>query len=106
MALLTTGFMAGCVTSEESRINAAAALAANANRTGQAIAAAENRPVAPFPALPADCRKHERIGLKKGERQDAALVKADAAITRGNSRIDRCAGFYDDTAATFNAGLM
>ncbi len=43
--------------------------------------------------LPADCDVEERSGVKRGDRQDIALRKTDAALHQANQRIRRCAKF-------------
>lgn len=42
---------------------------------------------------PADCGVEERSGVKRGDRQDIALRKTDAALHQANQRIRRCAKF-------------
>lgn len=49
-----------------------------------------------YPDLPDDCRTREKSGVKKGHRQDTALIRTDQALGRANDRVIRCAGWYDD----------
>ena len=49
-----------------------------------------------LPDYPEDCRKTERTGITSGDRLDTANIKADQAVGRGNKRVIRCAGWYDD----------
>jgi anti-sigma factor RsiW len=42
---------------------------------------------------PADCDVEERSGVKRGDRQDVALRKTDAALYQANQRIRRCSKF-------------
>lgn len=72
----------------------------------EAIGAAQGKQNAEriLPALPDDCRRYERSGVRKGERLDVALLRADQAIGRGNARVQRCANWYDDMRAGYAAG--
>lgn len=56
---------------------------------------AEGRRMAAPAALPERCRRTERIGARAGDRLDAALVKADAALGRANLTITSCARWHD-----------
>ncbi len=47
------------------------------------------------PALPPDCRALEPLTVKAGDRLDAAALKLNAARKAANSRVRRCATFYD-----------
>ncbi|WP_420408714.1 hypothetical protein [Hoeflea sp.] len=49
-----------------------------------------------LPEYPEDCRRTYRSGVNEGDRLDAALVKTDRALSRANSQIRVCAGWYDD----------
>lgn len=42
---------------------------------------------------PGDCDVEERSGVRRGDRQDVALRKTDAALYQANQRIRRCAKF-------------
>jgi hypothetical protein len=53
----------------------------------------------PLPDLPPDCRKREGSGVSEGDRLDVALFKAEDALWRANSRVRRCAAFYDQVKA-------
>lgn len=86
MALLS----AGCAR-DEPPVSAAVPT----DKVAEALELASRRPE--LPALPADCRAIERSGVKRGERLDAALVKADAALARQNARTVRCAAWHDET---------
>ncbi len=55
-----------------------------------------------LPPHPEDCSRLERSGVRVGDRLDTALRKADAAIARGNARVQRCAGWYGDLRAGFS----
>lgn len=46
------------------------------------------------PRVPTDCKMVEGAGIKLNERLDVALIKADAALMRANSRISRCWNWY------------
>jgi hypothetical protein len=49
-----------------------------------------------LPEYPEDCRRTYRSGVNEGDRLDAALVKTDRALSRANSQIRVCAGWYDE----------
>ncbi len=49
------------------------------------------------PALPGDCKEQERSGVKTGDKLDVALLKTDAALSRANARVTRCADWYINT---------
>lgn len=83
-------FLAGCATTD-GRVKAAARTTAEAGQVGEAIRVASD-----LPPLPEDCRRHERTGVKRGDRLDVATLKGDQAVGRGNDRIDRCAAWFDD----------
>ncbi|WP_306147266.1 MULTISPECIES: hypothetical protein [unclassified Roseibium] len=85
--------MSGCITAEERALSAG-------QRMGQAAAEAE-----PDPALPADCRRLERSGVREGEPMDVALIKTDQALGRANARVRRCAAWHDDFQTKMKAGL-
>lgn len=52
-----------------------------------------------LPDLPEDCRRLSYSGLRKGDRLDVAVLKADAALARQNARTTRCADWYDQLQA-------
>lgn len=49
-----------------------------------------------LPTYPADCRITERTSVQVGDPLKVAVIKADQAVSRGNQRIARCAGWYDE----------
>lgn len=57
-----------------------------------------------LPPYPTDCRRQERSGAVIGERQDALILKQDAALDRQNQRVARCADWYDKIRASHGAG--
>lgn len=71
-------------------IDQAARDVARADVVDQAVAAARQ-----LPEQPADCSKTEASGVTGGERLDIAWTKAERALGRANSRVKRCAGWYD-----------
>ena len=87
---------AGCAT-DSARLGIAARAKATADVQSSTIDLAEQERVASrqLPALPAECRKRERSGVKLGERADVALLKTDQALTRANGRVVNCAAWYD-----------
>ena len=94
-ALLTTLLLAACATDDAAdRVNASAAIEADAS-----LAVDAARRAAQIPDLPADCRRHERTGVRVGDRLDVAALKGDQAVGRGNARIDRCSAWYDSLRA-------
>lgn len=65
---------------------------------------ADGRREAAPAALPEHCRKTERIGARAGDRLDAALLKADAALGRANLTIAACAQWHDADRAAKTKG--
>ncbi|KIC42252.1 hypothetical protein RA27_02380 [Ruegeria sp. ANG-R] len=53
-----------------------------------------------LPEYPDDCRQLVRSGVAIGDRLDVALLKADAALSGQNDRIQRCADWYDGLRAS------
>lgn len=49
-----------------------------------------------LPDLPVYCRQHARSGIRRGERLDTALLKADAVILAEHKRTRICAEWYDE----------
>jgi hypothetical protein len=90
--------LTGCTTN---RIGKAYADKATAPlvREAEQIAEQERLAARELPELPGDCRKTERTGVRKDDRLDAALLKADRALGRSNLRSQRCASWYDDLKA-------
>lgn len=78
--------LASCGTGQTERLRGAAV------RDGIARADAQTQIV-----LPADCRKIETSGAKKGDRLDEAWVRAEMALDRQNKRVMRCADWYEGT---------
>jgi len=103
LALSALTWVVGCATAE-SQLNQAARDKAAAVEERSAFAVAEEAAKQPLPPLPDDCRRKEYSGVKIGERLDIALLKTDAALTRANSRVLRCAGFYDEVKASREPG--
>ncbi|WP_055673624.1 hypothetical protein [Roseibium alexandrii] len=86
--------MSSCATVEDRATSAG-------DRLGKAAAEAK-----PDPALPADCRRKERSGVREGEPMDVALIKTDQALGRANARVRRCAAWHDGFRADLKkAGL-
>ena len=55
-----------------------------------------------IPDLPAECRDHVALTreiARVGDDAFTLLRKADQRIREGNSKTDRCAGFFDDMKA-------
>lgn len=86
--VMSAGFLAACGTLE-GRMKAAASQGAAAGQVAQALAIAEAKPP-PIEALPDDCGRRERAGLKPDDTAETIILKYDAAVSRGNARIDRC----------------
>lgn len=86
MVLLTPIFLVACVQTDRGRIDVAAR------------AVGEVRAAGVWPEYPADCRRTSRSGILRGDRLDVALLKADEALVRQNSRTRRCAAWYDEQA--------
>lgn len=87
MTLSLTGCAAKRATQEAVALPTLAQVAEDAKK---ALAEAEK-----LPEQPADCRKKESSGVKKGDRLDAAYLKAERALQRQNDRTGRCASWYD-----------
>ena len=87
MVLWIPIFLAACGQTDLERIDAAA----------QAVG--EARAADLWPDLPADCRRTSRSGIERGDRLDVAVLKADEALVRQNSRTLRCADWYDQQRA-------
>jgi len=66
------------------------------------VAVGEARAEQVLPDLPEDCRRLSYSGVRKGDRLDVAVLKADAALARQNARTMRCADWYDQ----LHAGLQ
>lgn len=57
-----------------------------------------------LPAWPDDCRKHVQTTgeiARAGDDAFTLLRRADRRIEEGNSRVDRCADFYDSVSTNF-----
>lgn len=90
--LLISQFLISCATvNPQARIDEAARTEAQAGQVGDAIEATTQ-----LPNQPVDCRRSERSGVEDGDRLDVALLKTDRALSRANSRVQRCAAWYDD----------
>ncbi len=81
--------LAGCVSNRDA-VNRAARDKAKADVVSEAITEAKK-----MPGLPPDCRKLEAHGIVKGDRLDVAALKSAQALGRANSRVARCAAWYD-----------
>ena len=81
--------LSGCATLD--RLLRATRVQAQAELVPQALEV--NRPL---PDMPADCPAREISGVKVGDRLDVALIKTDAALSRANAKLGRCAGWYGD----------
>ncbi|EEE44274.2 hypothetical protein [Roseibium alexandrii] len=92
MLLWIALFLSGCATVED-RANSAG------DRLGKAAAEAR-----PDPALPGDCRRKERSGVREGEPLDVALIKTDQALGRANARVRRCTAWHDNYRADLKTG--
>lgn len=68
---------------------------AKASQTQRVIKIVEQAPVVPIPDLPADCKVQESSGVTNQTRIDIAWLQAEAAIQRGNERIERCANLHE-----------
>lgn len=90
IAALALASLAGCAT-DKARIEGAARTSAQAGLVDKAIEAGSKTP-----DLPADCRRQERSGVKVGDRLDIAALKTDAALSRANARVARCAAWHDE----------
>lgn len=85
-------FLISCATvNPQDRINDAAKKKAEAGQVDQAIEATTQ-----LPDQPGDCKRNERSGVTDGDRLDVALLKTDRALSRANSRVQRCANWYED----------
>lgn len=91
IALLTALFLSACATDRDRAENAGAALGTVAGSAG-------------WPALPDDCRKQERSGVRPGDPLDTALIRTDRALGRANARVTRCAGWHDDIGTNIGKG--
>lgn len=86
--------LTGCASSLEAQLDAAA------TRTGKVKAGTH------LPAVPADCRKHEKhAALYEGADPVPALARERDAVDRGNSRTDRCAAYWDHAIAKLEGQL-
>lgn len=81
IALWTTSLLASCTTAEDKALEAA-------GKIGEVEARRK------LPEHPRDCKRTERSGVAKGDRQDVALIKTDRALGRQNARLRRCAQWY------------
>lgn len=95
IALLMLIYLAGC---EPGRHALAARDRASAEQVPQALSVAdeERRIGRSIPDYPDECRRTYRSGVAVDDRLDAALVKADRALSRANGQIRECAGWYDE----------
>lgn len=84
-------FLISCATADQERLNQAARTTAEAGQVETAIAQTTQ-----LPSQPDDCDNMERSGVTDGDRLDVALVKTDRALSRANSRVARCAAWYED----------
>lgn len=84
-------FLISCATADQERLNQAARTTAEAGQVESAI-----EQTTQLPPQPNDCENMERSGVTNGDRLDVALVKTDRALSRANSRVARCAAWYDD----------
>ena len=93
--LLALMFLIGCA---PDRYTAAMRTGAMAAQVPAALAVAdeERRIGRALPAYPDECRRTHRSGVAEGERLDAALIKADRALSRANGQIRECAAWYDE----------
>ena len=88
-------FLISCATANQERLNQAARDTAEASQVREAIDSTTQLPV-----QPGDCRRNERSGVVQDDRLDVALVKTDRALSRANSRVQRCAQWYEDLRAS------
>lgn len=82
MALSVMIFCAAC-DQTEARLNAVGA--------DRGTRAAERT----LPDLPEECRILSRAGVRVGDRQDVAVLKYDAALSRQHGRTVYCAEWFD-----------
>jgi hypothetical protein len=103
IALLILTSLAGCA---DGRFIASERERATANQVDDALAVAEEARATGrnLPKYPDDCRRTYRSGVNEGDRLDAALVKTDRALSRANSQIRVCAGWYDEVKAGIEGG--
>lgn len=74
----------------------------SARNTDAAITRAVMEATVDIPNLPADCRIREpHAPLVKGSEVRSVLKRERAALEKANSRIDRCAKFYDEVRERF-----
>ena len=91
--------MSGCGT-DRARLAEAFGAQAEADLVGQTIdaAEAEREAARKLPALPLECRRRIRSGVKLGDRLDHAVERTDIALGAANKRLAACAAWYDRIA--------
>jgi len=91
-----TAFLSGCGTRPETEIVKEVAKQEAARVVTKVVRVVEKTPPPPLPALPQDCRTTEDYKARVNESLESVLIAADAAVSRGNARIQRCAAHYDE----------
>lgn len=90
LALSTATFLSACATDSAVRLEEAARQTAQADQVSDALEATR-----PLPDQPPDCWEQERTGVQEGDRLDVATLQGDQALDRANSRVLRCAEWYE-----------